>query len=249
MSWVIDLDPRIEAINRRLANVRRVVCVASGKGGVGKSMFSTVSSLALAEAGKKVGLFDLDLHGPSVHTILGVEDIQAREEKGIVPPKVQGIELMSIVHYVGENPSLLRGSDISGAITELLAITRWGDLDFLVFDMPPGTGDEVLDLVRLVRGTEFLLVSTPSKVALETVRRLMLALKDLEVPVLGVVENMRRQKTSAVGDFAGEFGIPFLGAISFDAGLEAAVGKPEKILETAFARDLKKALGQLVDVG
>ncbi len=240
------MDPRIEAINRRVANVRRIVCVASGKGGVGKSTVSTVSALLLSKAGYKVGLFDMDLYGPSVHTILGVKKLRMKEEKGVVPPKIDGIKMMSIVNYIGENPSLMRGVDISEAITELLAITQWGNLDFLIFDMPPGTGEEVLDVVKLTSGAEFLIVSTQSKVTLATVRRLMLALEDLKVPVLGVLENMMISKSKSVERLAEDFGMPFLGAIEFDRNLENSFGDAKKILKTSFARGLEKALGQIV---
>jgi ATP-binding protein involved in chromosome partitioning len=246
---VITVDPRPEAIDQRLSQVKRLLCVVSGKGGVGKSMISSVSALLLSKAGHKVGLLDLDLHGPSTHTILGVKNLRLKEEKGVVPPAVNGVKLMSIVPYIGQKPSLLRGTEISDAVTELLAITRWGRLDFLIVDMPPGTGDEVLDMAGLVEKSEFLVVSTQSKVALETVGRMVTALRELKAKVTGIVENMRVSKASTVEKFAKNTKVPFLNSIGFDKNLEQAIGNPTKLLKTRFAHDLQSVLDRLSDRG
>ena len=172
-------DPRLEVIGRRLAGVREVVAVSSGKGGVGKSMIATVLALALRRRGLRVGLLDLDFTSPSTHIILGVEGLQPEEEKGIIPPMAHGLRYMSIVYYAIDRPAPLRGADISNAIIELMAITRWGELDCLVIDMPPGISDATLDTIRLIRGIRFMLVTTPSRVAFETVRKLLALLRYL----------------------------------------------------------------------
>ncbi len=144
------LDPRISIINERLAKTKRIIAISSGKGGVGKSMVAATLALSLAGDGYKVGLFDLDFTGPSTHIILGVsKSVQPKEEKGLVPPVVNGLAFMSLVYFVGDNPAPLRGADVSNALIELLAVTQWGALDYLIIDMPPGIGDAVLDLVRL----------------------------------------------------------------------------------------------------
>ena len=165
------VDPRTSVITERLARIGRIVAVSSGKGGVGKSMVATTLALILAKRGYRVGLFDLDFTSPSTHIILGAQGLQPKEEKGIVPPTVHGLEYMSLVYWIGDNPAPLRGEDVSNALIELLSVTQWGELDFLVIDMPPGIGDAVLDLVRLIKRIEFLIVTTPSLLAFETVKK------------------------------------------------------------------------------
>ncbi|GAG44776.1 unnamed protein product, partial [marine sediment metagenome] len=116
---------------------------------------------------------DLDLYGPSSHIILGMNDFNfPKEDKGIIPPKINGINFMSIVYFSEDKPSPFRGVDITNIIIELLAITQWGELDYLIIDMPPGIGNEVLDVIRYIKKSEFLVVSTPSKVAMGTVGKL-----------------------------------------------------------------------------
>src|SRR3990172_12608597 len=164
------VDPRTSIINERLSKIGRIMAVSSGKGGVGKSMVATALALSLAKEGCRVGLFDLDFTGPSTHIILGVpSNVQPKEDKGIVPPTFEGLAYMSLVYFVGDNPAPLRGADVSNALLELLSITQWGELDFLIIDMPPGIGDVVLDLVRLIQRIEFLIVTTPSLLAFEVV--------------------------------------------------------------------------------
>ena len=144
------VDPRTSVINERLARIGKVVAVSSGKGGVGKSLVAATLALTLVNKGCKVGLFDIDFTSPSTHLILGAKELQPKEEKGLIPPKVHGLAYMSLVYYSGDNATPLRGVDTSNALIELLAVTQWGKLDFLIIDMPPGIGDAVLDLIRLV---------------------------------------------------------------------------------------------------
>ena len=158
------MEPRISVIEKRLHNINRIISVASGKGGVGKSLIAATLALHLSQKGYKVGLLDLDLYGPSAHIILGIHDQFPQEEKGLIPPQIHGIHFMSIVYFTEEKPAPFRGNDISNIIIELLAITQWGTLDFLIIDMPPGIGDETLDVIRYMRPSEFLIVTTPSKV-------------------------------------------------------------------------------------
>jgi ATP-binding protein involved in chromosome partitioning len=192
------MDPRVAIIEERLKSIKRIIAVAAGKGGVGKSTVATGLALVLSEMGHRVGLLDLDFYGPSTHIILGVsEDVQPKEERGIVPPKVHGIEFMSLVYYTKENPAPLRGADLTNALTELLAITRWGELDFLIVDMPPGLGDTTLDAIRLLKNPNFLVVTTPSRVAAETVKKLVILLHELRLPILGILENMSRPEASS----------------------------------------------------
>ncbi len=185
------IDPRAGMINERLREIRRIIAVSSGKGGVGKSLVATTLALALSRRGYRVGLFDLDFTSPSTHLILGVRDAQPKEEKGIVPPVVDGLAYMTLVYYSGDQATPLRGEDISNALVEMLSVTQWGKLDFLIIDMPPGISDAVLDLVRFVKRIEFLIVTTSSLLAFETVKKQVSLLRDLKVPIIGIVENMK----------------------------------------------------------
>jgi len=234
------VDPRASVINERLKRVGRIIAVSSGKGGVGKSLVATTLALTLARRGCKVGLFDLDFTSPSTHLIMGVKDAQPKEEKGIVPPVVKGLAYMSIVHYTGDQATPLRGEDVSNALIELLSVTQWGELDVLVVDMPPGISDAVLDLVRLVKRIEFLIVTTPSLLAFETVKKQVSLLKNLKVPIIGVVENMKMNKAKNIAQETEKLGLNFLAEIPFDLKVEEAIGDEKRLLDTTLAQRIKE---------
>jgi len=241
------MDARTSVIDKRLGKIKRIISVASGKGGVGKSLVASSLALNLSKKGYKVGLLDLDLYGPSSHIILGVDDFGfPQEEKGIIPPKANGIKFMSIVYFTEDKPAPFRGIDISNIIIELLAITQWGELDFLIIDMPPGIGDETLDVIRLVKHSEFLVVSTPSKVAMGAVSKLLKILKELKLPILGVVENMKMNESTYVKDNVTKMGLSFLNSVSFDQNLEDSIGLPDKLLETSFMNDFDKIVNKIL---
>lgn len=228
-------DPRIGIIGRRLEGVKKIVAVSSGKGGVGKSVVATALALSLKEKGYRVGLLDLDFTSPSTHVILGVEGLFPEEDRGIIPPLAEGLRYMSITYYSLDKPAPLRGADVSDAIIELLAITRWGELDHLVIDMPPGIGDATLDIIRLVERLNFLVVTTPSRVALETIKKLLTLLRELEVPVTGVIENMVMKPSDSIHEQIELLGNNYLGYIPFDEELEGALGDIDGFMETKFA--------------
>jgi len=234
------VDPRTSIIAERIRRIDRIIAVSSGKGGVGKSLVAATLALTLAKKDYKVGLFDLDFTSPSTHIILGIEGVQPKEEKGIVPPIVHGIKYMSIVYYSGEHVSPLRGVDVSNALIELLSIARWEKLDFLVIDMPPGIGDATLDLIRLIKNIEFLIVTTPSQLAFETVRKLISLLKELKIPVLGVVENMRMNDSKTIQQQTQKLGLNFLGEIPYDRKVEEAIGNIDKLLNTILAKKVEE---------
>ncbi|HAZ31444.1 MAG TPA: ATP-binding protein [Dehalococcoidia bacterium] len=234
------MDPRLAIIGERFKDIKRLIAVAGGKGGIGKSMIASALALILSDLGYRVGLLDLDFCGPSTHAILGIDGVYPEEDKGVVPPQVHGIKFLSIVYYAGDNPSPLRGIDISNAMIELLAITRWGSLDFLIIDMPPGIGDTALDTVRLIKGVEFLVITTPSKVALETVGKTLRILKEMSVPIIGVIENMKMAESSYVREQITKFDVLFGGEIAFDRELEDSVGDAVRLLETDFAQNLRQ---------
>jgi ATP-binding protein involved in chromosome partitioning len=239
------MEARVSVIEKRLKKIKRIISVASGKGGVGKSLVASSLALNLSRKGYKVGLLDLDLYGPSSHIILGVKDVFPEEEKGIVPPNVQGINFMSIVYFTEDKPSPFRGIDISNIIIELLAITRWGELDYLIIDMPPGIGDETLDVIRLVKKSEFLVVTTPSKVSMGAVGKLLQLLKELKLPVIGVVENMKMTDSNYIENNVSKMGLTYLNSISFDQNLEGSIGNVDKLLETVFMKDFDKIVDKI----
>jgi ATP-binding protein involved in chromosome partitioning len=235
-------DPRLEIIGRRLENVGNITAVSSGKGGVGKSMVASALALSLKEKGHSVGLLDLDFTSPSTHVILGVEGLFPEEEYGIIPPLAHGLRYMSIIYYSLDKPAPLRGADVSDAIIELMAITRWGDLDHLIIDMPPGLGDATLDMIRLIDGIRFLVVTTPSRVAYETVRKLLTLLRRLKVPVMGVVENMVMKPSGYIKEQAKEDGVAHLGQIDFDPELEDALGDVDRMSASTFYKTVNALL-------
>jgi len=236
------MEPRTSVIKNRLKNIKRIIVVASGKGGVGKSLIASALALSLAKKGQRIGLLDLDLYGPSSHIILGVTNVFPAEEKGLIPPTVHGIQFMSIVYFTEEKPSPFRGVDITNIVVELLAITRWGALDYLIIDMPPGIGDETLDVMRFIQKSEFLVVTTPSKVAMGAVSKLLQLLKELKKPVLGVIENMTMTDSSYIEKEVRKLKLPYLGKITFDQALEDAIGNPDKLFTTKFMKELEQIL-------
>jgi ATP-binding protein involved in chromosome partitioning len=239
------VDPRIGIINERLKEIRNIIAVSSGKGGVGKSLLASVLALELAEKDYSVGLLDLDFTSPSTHLILGVRNVQPTEKKGIVPPQIHGLKYMSIVYYSGENASPLRGADVSNALIELLSTTIWGKLDFLIIDMPPGMGDATLDVIRLIKNIKFLIVTTPSLLAFETVKKLINLLDELKIPVIGVVENMKMTESKAIQQKVKSLDAKFLGEIPFDNKVEEAIGETRKLLKTFFAEKVKEIVSKI----
>jgi ATP-binding protein involved in chromosome partitioning len=234
------MDVRPSVIDKRLVNINQIISVASGKGGVGKSLIASSLALNLVEKGYKVGLLDLDLYGPSSHIILGVKDVFPEEEKGIIPPKVNGLKFMSIVFFTEDKPSAFRGIDITNIIIEILTITQWGRLDYLIIDMPPGIGDEILDIIRFVKNGRFLIVTTPSKVSMGAVSKLLKILKELKIPIIGVIENMKIRDFTNIENTVKKMDIKFIGSIPFDESIEDAIGDTYKLLQSKFMIELKK---------
>ena len=240
------MDVRESVIGKRLRNINRIICVASGKGGVGKSLIASTLALKLEKKGYNVGILDLDLYGPSSHIILGFNKKGfPDEDKGIIPSKINNIKFMSIIYFSDDKPSPFRGLDISNIIIELLAITQWGSLDYLIIDMPPGIGDETLDIIRLIKNCEFIVVTTPSKVAMGAVKKLLLILTELKIPILGVIENMVIKNSNLIKNQIKNMDLNYLGSIIFDTNLEESIGKPKKLLKTDMVNDLENILNNL----
>jgi ATP-binding protein involved in chromosome partitioning len=211
-----------------IPKVKNVVAVASGKGGVGKSTTSVNLAVALAQTGASVGLLDADIYGPNVPLMMGLkEKPEVTGTQGAIEPvKAFGIKLVSIGFFLDENkPVIWRGPMVHGAIQQFLRDFDWGDLDYLVIDLPPGTGDAPLSLSQLIPLSGVVIVTTPQDVALQDVAKGMAMFKQLEVPIVGVIENMSyfvcpncSERHELFGRGGGEriaktFGVPFLGQI------------------------------------
>ncbi len=176
-----------------LKEVRFILAVGSGKGGVGKSTLCAMLSLALRETGYYVGIFDLDFYGPNVGILLGVEKERPLIEFGKIKPVItEGIKILSLAPFVSEKEGIfMRGPMAQSLVRELAEKTEWGPLDFLILDLPPGTGDIFLTVLDLIPLDGFILVTTAHKLALSDTKRTYNLLKENKVPVLGIIKNMK----------------------------------------------------------
>jgi len=232
------IDPRLDVIGKRLEPVRRIIPVSSAKGGVGKSVCAALLALSFSQGGYRTGLLDLDFQGASAHLLLDVRLEFPEEEAGIKPLRTGNAELdfMSFAAFSREHTVPLRGSEVSQAMLELLAITIWNPLDFLLIDMPPGIGDEIFDVLRYLRHPEFLVVTTPSRLVRHVVERLVAMLSELKVPMVGVIENMVRSGSdSQAAQLAESYGTTLLGSVPFQEGIDdllAAAAKGDRLPET-----------------
>ena len=241
------MDPRLKGIELKMKDVGRIIPVVSGKGGVGKSLISTTTALLLSEKGHRVGLLDLDFHGASDHLILGVKPREIPgEDKGVIPPLVHRVKFMSIVYYTQNHPLPMRGSEISDALIEIMAITRWDTLDFLIIDMPPGLGEQLLDLLRFIPRGEFLVVTTPSPLSLNVVGKLLSLLKEGNKRIVGLIENMSNDKNKGYTKHPYEkMQVSYIGEISMDDNIDNAIGNVKKILSTKFTRELREIIEKI----
>lgn len=225
-----------------IPGVKYLVAVASGKGGVGKTTVAVNLALALSKMGNKVGLLDADVYGPNVPIMLGsTGEPVATPQQRIIPVQAQGIKMISMgLLNPGDKPVIWRGPMLHSVITQFLRSVEWGELDYLVIDLPPGTGDVQLTLIQTVEVTGAVVVTTPSTVALADVRKAIEMFRQVNVEVLGVVENMSTFTCPHCGkpvDIFGhgdgaktaiEYGVPVLGEIEIDPRIRVGgdTGKP-----------------------
>ncbi len=238
-----------------LANVKNIVAVASGKGGVGKSTTAANLSLAWAAQGARVGLLDADIYGPSQPQMMGLAGRKPETEDGkhITPLRAHGVEVMSIGFMIdAEQPMAWRGPMVTQALTQLLGETSWGELDYLVVDMPPGTGDIQLTLAQRVPVSGAIIVTTPQDIALLDARKGLKMFEKVEVRVLGIVENMSVHVCSRCGHaehifgsgggarMARQYGVELLGELPLDIRIreEADGGSPTVVADPGSARAL-----------
>ena len=216
-----------------LANVRNIIAVGSGKGGVGKSTTAVNLALALAAEGLAVGVLDADIYGPSVPMMLGLSGRpDSPDGKSIEPMRAHGVEAMSVGLLVDQDaPTIWRGPMATSAMTQLLNDTRWGDLDVLVVDLPPGTGDIQLTLAQKIPVAGAVVVTTPQDVATLDARKALKMFEKVAIPVLGLVENMAVHVCSACGHaehlfgeggaarMSAQYGVPVLGSLPLEIGI------------------------------
>jgi ATP-binding protein involved in chromosome partitioning len=257
-----------EQIRKRLNQIKHQILVLSGKGGVGKSTVAANLAMSLALAGKKVGLLDIDIHGPSVPKILGMEKRIIQTIGNILLPveMMENLKVMSIGFMLrqSDDPVIWRGPMKYQMIKQFLKDVQWGELDFLVVDSPPGTGDEPLSIVQLLEGADgAVIVTTPQEVALSDVRKCISFCNNLNLPVMGVLENMSGfvcpkcgEKTDVFKSGGGEvmarqMNVPFLGRIPIDPQIVQACdsGKPyvQFYKSSQTAQDFKKAMLPLLE--
>ncbi len=247
--------------------IRNILAVASGKGGVGKSTTAVNLALALAQQGGRVGVLDADIYGPSLPRMLGVSGKpEITEERKMVPHRAHGVQVMSIGFLVEEDtPMIWRGPMVTSALQQLLSESAWGDLDYLVIDLPPGTGDIQLTLSQKIPVSGAIIVTTPQDIALLDAQRALQMFRRVDVPVLGLVENMSVHVCSNCGleeaifgdrggvDMARDYGIPLLGRLPLDirireqsdAGLPIASGDADDAIAAGYRAMALRAAGEL----
>ena len=246
-------------------NIKHIIAVASGKGGVGKSTTAVNLALALKGFGAQVGLLDADIYGPSQQLMLGIGDgVRPEQQDGkfLLPVEAHGLKTMSMAYLVNDRtPMVWRGPMAGGALAQMLEQTLWGDLDYLVIDMPPGTGDIQLTLSQKAKVAGAVIVTTPQDIALLDAQKGIEMFRKVDVPILGVVENMAVHICSQCGhtehifgDRGGEriakdYGVPLLGSLPLllsireqtDAGTPTVVAEPDSEV-TAIYQSIARAI-------
>lgn len=255
------------ANNVAIPGVKNIIAVSSGKGGVGKSTVAVNLAVALAADGAKVGLMDADVYGPNVPMMLGTGYDQPEVENGQLRPiEAHGVKMISMAVLVPpDKPMILRGPMLHGVVRQFLTDVNWGELDYLIVDMPPGTGDVQLSLAQLVPVQGAVLVTTPQEVSLSDVRRAVKMFEQVNVPVLGVIENMSYFIAPDTGNkyeifgrgggqkLAGEYNLNFLGEVPMgmevreggDIGIPVVVSFPDSPQSFAFRRVAEEVARQV----
>jgi ATP-binding protein involved in chromosome partitioning len=239
---VVDAAVRSDGRTRELLRlpIRNAIAVASGKGGVGKSTVAVNMAVSLAMHGARVGLLDADIYGPNIPTMMGVDHLPAPKDDRLIPAETYGVKMMSIGFMVRPGqPLIWRGPMLHTAIRQFLADVEWGELDYLIIDLPPGTGDAQLSLMQSITLTGGVIVTMPQQVSLDDASRGLSMFNELKVPVLGVIENMSYldmpdgTRMDIFGQGGGEamaksYKVPFLGAIPIDPEVRVGgdFGKP-----------------------
>jgi ATP-binding protein involved in chromosome partitioning len=242
-------------------NLGHIIAISSGKGGVGKSTVASNLAIALARQGARVGLMDADIYGPNIPRMMGVDDQPVVENQKIIPLEAHGVKVMSLGFMIErDQPAIWRGPIIMKIITQFVRDVAWGQLDFFLVDLPPGTGDAQLSLVQATRVAGALIVTTPQEVAIGDALRGAKMFQRVDVPVLGVIENMSWLECAHCGErtflfgsgggarLAVELGVPLLGQIPLyapvlaggDAGMPIVVGEPSSPAATELTKTAER---------
>ncbi len=231
---------------RALPGIKNIIAIASGKGGVGKSTVACNLALAIQAEGAKVGILDADIYGPSQPKMLGVTEKPGAQEKRLMPVISHGLKTMSIGYLVEENtPTVWRGPMVSSALQQLLNDTEWGELDYLIIDLPPGTGDIQLTLAQKIPVSGVVVVTTPQEIALMDARKAIMMFRKVGVSVLGIIENMSAHVcrhcgheeaifgSNGAAELAKQYEIPLLGDIPLDSRIreKSDLGEPIVVFE------------------
>jgi ATP-binding protein involved in chromosome partitioning len=258
VSMTARVASRPETNGDLIPGVKKCIAIASGKGGVGKSTVTVNLAVSLARTGAKVGLMDADVYGPTIPLLMGAQGDRplVTETKKIVPIQRYGVHMMSLGFLMDESQAVLwRGPMVAGTIKQLLGDVDWGELDYLLVDLPPGTGDAPMSLAQLTRLTGVVIVTTPNQVATSIAAKSAQLFRRLNSPIIGVVENMKGFACESCGavtqifpssggeDLASKLHVPFLGSIPLDPkvseagerGLPSVVAYPERAQAVAFA--------------
>lgn len=236
------------------APVKNAIAVASGKGGVGKSTVSVNLAVALAQSGARVGLLDADIYGPNLPTMMGAPRMPNPRENRLIPAESYGVKIMSMGYLVKPGqPLIWRGPMLNSAIRQFLSDVEWGELDYLIIDLPPGTGDAPLSLAQSLPLSGVVIVTLPQQVSLEDASRGLEMFRQLDVPILGVIENMSYltlpdgSKMDVFGQGGGEamarhYDVPFLGAIPMNPNVRIGGDNGKPIIVTDPESDAAQAL-------
>jgi ATP-binding protein involved in chromosome partitioning len=257
----VKLDADVPTDGRPRGNldlpIRNAIAVASGKGGVGKSTLAVNLAVLLAQSGARVGLLDADIYGPNIPTMMGVEHLPAAGEDKLIPAEAYGVKLMSIGFMVkADQPLIWRGPMLHSAIRQFLSDVEWGELDYLVVDLPPGTGDAGLSLAQSLPLSGGLIVTLPQQVSLDDARRGLEMFRQMNVPILGIVENMSYlelpdgTRMDIFGSGGGErlaeqSGVPFIGAIPMDPAVREGGDKGVPVTISMPDSPVSQALNQV----
>jgi len=258
------IEQEQNAVQHRMEQIRHKILVLSGKGGVGKSSVAANIAVGLAMRGLKTGLVDIDIHGPSIPKILGLEGMMPEQDgESLLPVGYDGLlSVMSVGFLLQDrnNALIWRAPLKHGVIKQFLGDVAWGPRDWLVVDCPPGTGDEPISIVQLLKNPDgAIIVTTPQDVALEDVRKSITFCREVSIPLIGLVENMSGFACPHCGTvvnifkkgggeaLAAEMQIPFLGSIPLDAAVAASGDSGEPVVQHAAESPSGKAFSELVD--
>ena len=257
----LDSDVPNDGRMRGLVNapMRNAIAVASGKGGVGKSTVAVNLAVALAQSGARVGLLDADIYGPNIPTMMGAPNMPNPVDGKLIPAESYGVKLMSMGYLVKPGqPLIWRGPMLNSAIRQFLSDVEWGELDYLIIDLPPGTGDAPLSLAQALPLSGVVIVTMPQAVSLEDASRGLEMFRTLDVPILGVIENMSYltlpdgTKMDVFGQGGGEamakhYDVPFLGGIPLNPNVRIGGDSGKPIIITDPESDAAKALKSLAE--